>query len=80
MKTVIRYGFTTLACVAAAVPVAFSASSAGDRGGSLLLTLFIGFFALIVVFQLVPACLLFVGMLRGLFFRGHNSREKRSQV
>ena len=80
MKTIIRYACMALACVAAAGPAAFAASSAGDRAGSLLLTLFIGFFALIVVFQLVPACLLFIGMLRGLFSRGHNSGEKKSQV
>lgn len=45
---------------------AFAAGSAADSGGSFLLTLFIGFFALILVFQLVPATLMFIGMVKGL--------------
>ncbi len=42
------------------------AATGGAEEGSLLLSLFIGFFALIVVFQLVPAVILFVGMVKGL--------------
>jgi len=42
------------------------------------LTLFIGFFALIVVFQLVPAVLLFVGIVKGLFSREHRVEQKSS--
>lgn len=48
---------------------AFAASSTGAGEGGLLVTLFLGFFALIVVFQLVPATLMMIGMLRGLFGR-----------
>lgn len=48
---------------------AFAAGSTGAGEGSLLLSLFIGFFALIVVFQLVPATIMLIGMLRGLFGR-----------
>ncbi len=44
----------------------YAAGTTGVGGGNLLLTLFIGFFALIVVFQLVPAVLLFIGMVKGL--------------
>jgi uncharacterized membrane protein len=44
----------------------YAAGTTGTGGGNLLLTLFIGFFALIVVFQLVPAVLLFIGMVKGL--------------
>jgi hypothetical protein len=41
----------------------------GSEGGevSWLGYLFLGFFALIVVSQLVPAAMLFVGMLKGVF-------------
>ncbi len=53
-------GFTTLA-----TPL-FAATEQAGSGSSLLLSLFIGFFALIVVFQLVPACLMFIGMVKGL--------------
>jgi hypothetical protein len=46
---------------------AFAAGSTADSGGSLMLTLFVGFFALILVFQVVPAALMFIGMVKGLF-------------
>ena len=46
-----------------------AADGTPDQGSSLLLMLFVGFFALIIVFQMVPAVLLFVGMLKGLFSR-----------
>jgi len=45
---------------------AYAAGNGGVGGGSLLLSLFVGFFALIVVFQLVPAVILFVGIIKGL--------------
>ncbi len=45
---------------------AYAAGNGGSGEGNLLLSLFIGFFALIVVFQLVPAVILFVGMVKGL--------------
>lgn len=48
---------------------AFAAGQTGAGEGSMLLSLFIGFFALIVVFQLVPAVIMLVGMLKGLFGR-----------
>lgn len=48
---------------------AFAAGQTGAGEGSLLLSLFIGFFALIIVCQLVPAVIMLVGMLRGLFGR-----------
>jgi len=46
---------------------AFAAETAQKESSSLLLILFVGFFALIVVFQLVPAILMFGGMVKGLF-------------
>ncbi len=54
---------------------AVAAESAGAGEGSLLLSLFIGFFALIIVFQLVPATLMLIGMLRGLFGRDQKKVE-----
>ena len=41
-------------------------SSAGIEGLSILTILFVGFVSLVVVFQLVPAVILFAGMLRAL--------------
>ena len=52
---------------------AFAAAETGGVGSSFLLTLFIGFFALIIVFQLVPAVLLFSGMVKGLVAREHKA-------
>lgn len=45
---------------------AFAAGSTVDGGGGFLITLFVGFFALILIFQLVPATLMFIGMVKGL--------------
>ena len=72
MKNLIR---NTLMALTAMTTPAFSATGAGDQGSSFLLTLFIGFFALIIVFQLVPAVLLFVGMIKGLFAREHKAEK-----
>ncbi|WP_321369394.1 hypothetical protein [uncultured Desulfuromusa sp.] len=55
---------------------AFAAGSSSAGEGSLLLSLFIGFFALIVVFQLVPAVIMFIGMIKGL--AGKSSKEVKS--
>ncbi|MBN2792602.1 MAG: hypothetical protein JXQ81_08870 [Desulfuromonadales bacterium] len=52
--------------LAGSASFAFAAERAASDGSSLLLVLFVGFFALIVVFQLVPACLMFIGMVKGL--------------
>lgn len=49
--------------------------SAGD-GVSWLGYLFLGFFALIIVSQLVPACILFVGMIKGVFSAGAKTAAK----
>lgn len=78
MKNMIRNGMMTLILTATAVSPSLAAAAPADKGGSLLLTLFIGFFALIVVFQLVPACLLFVGILKGLFSKKHGAEQKSS--
>lgn len=63
MKNIIRNSLFALFTFSTA---AFAATGANDTQGSFLLSLFIGFFALILVFQIVPAFLLFVGMVRGL--------------
>lgn len=76
MKNIIRNSVVALICVASAVSPAVAAAAPAEEGGSLLLMLFVGFFALIVVFQLVPACLLFAGILKGLFARKHNIKPE----
>ncbi len=79
MKNIIRSGIIALICIATMVSTVVAATAApADQGGSMLLTLFIGFFALIVVFQLVPACLLFVGIVKGLFSRKQGVEQETS--
>ena len=72
MKNMIRNTLMALSCFSSS---AYAAVEPAAEGGSFLLTLFIGFFALIIVFQLVPATILFVGMLKGLFMRDHKAEK-----
>ena len=58
---------TTLAITLASVTPALAANANAAKGNSLLLILFLGFGALIVVFQFVPGLVLFATMIKGLF-------------
>jgi hypothetical protein len=66
-----------IALIACSTPV-FAATQSGAGEGSLLLSLFIGFFALIIVFQLVPATIMLIGLIRGLFGRDQKKAETHS--
>ncbi len=66
MKKIINLVFAGLVVSGSSV---FAAEATGAGEGSLLVSLFVGFFALIIVFQLVPATLMLIGMLRGIFSR-----------
>ncbi len=68
MKKMLRNALIALAIFSTS---AFASSTSNAGEGSLLLSLFIGFFALIIVFQLVPATLMLIGMLRGVLGRDH---------
>ncbi len=72
MKNIIRNSLIVLSCFSSA---AYAAGDVASDGGSFLLTLSIGFFALIIVFQLVPAFLLFAGLMKGLFGRDHKAEK-----
>lgn len=65
MRTLMRAVIITLASVAPAL----AAESSDVKGTSILLILFLGFAALIIVFQFIPGLVLFVSMLKGLFAR-----------
>jgi hypothetical protein len=52
------------------VSVAYAAPAGEGDGVSLLGCLFLGFFALVIVSQVVPAAILFVGMVKGVFSAG----------
>ena len=45
---------------------AFAASGAAEEGSGVFVWIFLGFFALIVVGQLVPAAMLITGMVKGI--------------
>lgn len=79
MNVIFRFMLFVAICCLSLVTVTFAAGSASTSGSSLLLTLFLGFFALIVIFQLVPACILFFGMVKGLV-RQKAEQEKSSHV
>lgn len=80
MKNMIRNCIVFLICVSATVSSAVAAVAPAEEGGSLLVILFVGFFALIIVLQLVPACLLFIGMIKGLLFQEPKSEEKQADL
>jgi hypothetical protein len=63
MKTIAKHLFVTLS---ACCP-AFATAGAAPEGNGLLVILFLGFGALIIVFQLIPAFMLFLSMVKGLF-------------
>ncbi|SDZ97955.1 hypothetical protein SAMN05660420_01995 [Desulfuromusa kysingii] len=48
---------------------AFAAGNTTGGSAGLLISLFVGFFALIIICQLVPATIMLVGTLKGLFGR-----------
>jgi hypothetical protein len=59
--------FGTLIITLALVTPALASNGNEVRGSSILLILFLGFGALIVVFQFIPGMVLFFSMLKGLF-------------
>lgn len=65
MKTTMR----ALAAILATSTAALAASGAESEGNGFLVTLFLAFGALVIVFQLIPGLLLFGSMVRGLFSR-----------
>lgn len=65
MRTLFRALIVTLASVAPAL----AANGSEVKGSTFLLILFLGFAALIIVFQFIPGLVLFATMLKGLFTR-----------
>jgi hypothetical protein len=65
MGTLLRIVILTLVSVAPAL----AANGSEVKGSTFLLVLFLGFAALIVVFQFIPGLVLFATMLKGLFTR-----------
>ena len=65
MGTILR----TLVATLAWISTALAANGGSTEGNSFLVTLFLAFGALIIVFQLVPSLVLFGAMVKGLLTR-----------
>ncbi len=72
MKTLIRTAVVMLASVAPAL----AAGGSEGKGSGILIILFLGFAALIILFQFIPGLVLFASMLKGLF---SSARKKASE-
>ena len=73
MGTTIR---TLIAMLAGVVP-ALAAKGSGTEDGGLLVMAFLGFGAMIITFQFIPAVVLFFSMLKGLFSRAPEAKESK---
>lgn len=62
--------------MAGSVSAAYAATGVQGESMGILTYAFIGFFALIIVSQLVPAAILFIGMVKGLFSSSEKSSVK----
>ena len=69
--TAMKTAYATILSLVMTATYAFAGGrSLGTEGFSLLTILFIGFVALVVVFQLVPAVILLGGMVKALLSKG----------
>lgn len=59
--------------MAGSASVAFAAAGSQGEDMGILAYMFLGFFALVIVTQLVPAAILFFGMVKGLFSRSEKT-------
>ena len=58
---------------------AYAAASSASQDAGLLVYLFAGFFAVIIITQLVPATILLFGMLKGIFSTESKSTAVKSK-
>jgi hypothetical protein len=56
---------------------AFAASGASDEGSGIFVWIFLGFFAMIVVGQLVPAIMLITGLVKGILAKKVTNAEEK---
>ena len=56
---------------------AFAASGAGDEGSGIFVWIFLGFFAVIVVGQLIPAVMLITGLVKGIAVKAETKTEAK---
>jgi len=58
---------------------AFAASGASDEGSGVFVWIFLGFFAVIVVGQLIPAVMLITGLVRGITAKAKTETETEAK-
>lgn len=56
---------------------AFAASGASDEGSGIFVWIFLGFFAVIVVGQLIPAVMLITGLVKGVIAKAETKTEAK---
>jgi hypothetical protein len=75
-----EYAMQTIFIVITILGITTSLALAGEgseiMGSSLFVILFFGFGALIVIFQLIPSLVLFCSMIKGLFGKEEERRER----
>lgn len=65
-----------ISMVAGSVSAAYAAAGSHNEGAGVLTYFFIGFFALIIISQLVPAMILFFSLVKGIFSRPEKTSAK----
>ena len=75
-----RVIMSTLAVSLVAVPGAFAGTTARVYSSSTLVLAFVGFLALVVVIQLIPAIMTLFGALKGLAKKGDESRMAKART
>jgi hypothetical protein len=65
-----------ISMVAGSASAAYAAVGTQGEGAGILAYFFVGFFALIIVTQLVPAMILFFGLVKGLLSRPEKTSVK----
>jgi hypothetical protein len=59
---------------------AFATSGAGEEGSGIFVWIFLGFFAIIIVAQLVPAAMLFTGLVKGITSKTDVKTEVKTEA
>jgi hypothetical protein len=71
---------SAIAMLLVAVPSAFASTTTKVYSSSILVLAFVGFLALIVVIQLIPAIMALFGAIKGLAKRDENARLARVEA
>ena len=71
---------TALALWLGVVPHAFAATTTKVYSSGILVLVFLGFCALVVVVQLIPALITLVGMIRGMAKGGETAKEAKADI